>query len=92
MGESNCIVNALIVGLLLNYFIPLMLTPLATPDEVTPPDGAGKLSFKSQFMHLMVHHNQIPLMSALVVGFVIITSIYLGYKLNPMKRLLSLKK
>jgi len=81
----DCILNSLIIGLFLNYMIPRLLTPMATPEEVTPPDGAAKLSFKGQFMHLMVHHNQIPLMSALIVGFYIISSLYLGYKISPMK-------
>jgi hypothetical protein len=87
MGDSNCIVNAILVGVLLNLGLPLLLKPLATPEEIKPPDGAAKLSLKSQFMHMMVHHNQVPFMSSAIIAIMVGLSVYIGYVVDPMKYL-----
>ena len=87
MGESDCIINAIIIGILLNLGLPALLKPLATPEEVKPPNGAASLSLKSQFMHMMVHHNQVPFMSSLIIALMVGLSVYGGYKLQPMKLL-----
>jgi len=87
MGDSNCIVNAILVGVLLNLGLPFLLKPFATPEEVKPPDGAAKLSLKSQFMHMMVHHNQVPFMSSVIIAIMVGLSVYIGYVVDPMKYL-----
>ena len=87
MGDSNCIVNAILVGVLLNLGLPFLLKPLATPEEIKPPDGAAKLSLKSQFMHMMVHHNQVPFMSSVIIAIMVGLSVYIGYVVDPMKYL-----
>ena len=33
----------------------------ATEDEIKPPNGAAKLSFKGQIVHMLVHRAQVPL-------------------------------
>ena len=85
MGEYHCIMNAVFVGILLNLGLPFLLEPFATPEEVKPPNGAAKLSLKSQFMHMMVHHNQVPFMSSVIIAIMVGLSVYLGYKLNPLR-------
>lgn len=90
MGVNSVIVNSIIFGIILNLVLPALLMPIATPDEVTPPDGASKLPLKGQFMHMMVHHHQVKFMSSVIITIIVGLSVYLGYKLNPMKRLLSL--
>lgn len=87
MGDYDCIVNAVIIGILLNLGLPALLKPFATPEEVKPPNGAAKLPLKSQFMHMMVHHNQVPIMSSLIIALMVGLSVYGGYKLQPMKYL-----
>jgi len=87
MGDSNCIVNAVLVGVLLNLGLPFLLKPFATPEEIKPPDGAAKLSLKSQFMHMMVHHNQVPFMSSVIIAIMVGLSVYIGYVVDPMKYL-----
>ena len=47
--------------------------------------GAASLSLKSQFMHMMIHHNQVPFMSSIIIAIIVGLSVYLGYKLDPMK-------
>tara|TARA_Y100000591_G_C21378877_1_gene472503 strand:- start:232 stop:510 length:279 start_codon:yes stop_codon:yes gene_type:complete len=85
MGDSNCIINAVLMGVLLNLGLPLVLEPFATPEEVKPPNGAANLSLKSQFMHMMVHHNQVPFMSSVIIAIIVGLAVYLGYVLDPMK-------
>jgi hypothetical protein len=87
MGESDCILNAILVGVLLNIVLPMVLLQLATPEEIKPPNGAASLPLKSQFMHMMVHHNQVPLMSSIIIAIIVGLSVYGGYKLQPMKLL-----
>ena len=85
MSDVNCIINAVLMGVLLNLGLPLVLKPLATPEEVKPPKGAAGLSLKGQFMHMMVHHNQVPLVSSVIVAIIVGLAVYLGYVLDPMK-------
>ena len=85
--ESRCVLNAIIIGILLNLILPLILKPFATKEEIKPPNGASKLSYKGQFMHMMVHHGQVPLMSSMIIALIVGLSIYLGYILNPTKYL-----
>ena len=85
--EGDCILNAVFMSLVLNLVLSYGLSPLATEDEVTPPQGAKNLPLKSQFMHMLVHHKQVPLMSSLIVGLVTGLAVYLGYKLRPVSRL-----
>ena len=80
MGESNCIQNAVFYGVVLNLALPFLLKPFATSEEVKPPNGPESLSLKGKFMHMMVHHNQVPLISSVIVGLIVGLSVYLGYK------------
>ena len=88
MTKVNCIINSIIMGVILNLGLPLILKPFVSEDEISPPNGASNLSFKSQFMHMMVHHNQIPLMSSIIIVIIVGLSIKLGYILKPIDRLL----
>ena len=81
-----CIMNAIILGILLNISLSIVLSRYATEEEKKPPMGATNLSFKSQFMHMMVHHNQVLLMSSIIVGFIVGLSVWLGYSFNPIEK------
>ena len=85
--ESQCIINAMIIGVILNLVLPVALKPLATPNEIKPPNGASNLSYKGQFMHMMVHHNQIPIMSSLIVALIVGLSIILGHQFKIIENL-----
>ena len=83
--EYKCIINAIIWSIILNIVLPLFATSLASAEEIKPVKGASSLSYKGQFMHMLVHHGQVPLMSSLIVGLIVGLSVYLGYKLNILK-------
>ena len=67
-----------IIGVLVNLVLPLALKPLATPDQIKPPNGAENLSFLDQLMHMFVHHAQVPLTSSIIVAVIVLVSVLLG--------------
>ena len=87
MGESNCIVNAVIIGVIISLVMPRVLLSFADPSEVKKPLSLGNMSMKQKLMHLMAHKSHMPLLSSLIVGSIVALSIYGGYKLQPMKYL-----
>tara|TARA_B100000902_G_scaffold87481_1_gene91545 strand:+ start:75 stop:323 length:249 start_codon:yes stop_codon:yes gene_type:complete len=74
--NTTLILKACIVGIILNLVLPFILKPFATPQEIKPPNGAASLSYKSQFMHMMVHHNQVPFMSSLIITLIVGLSVF----------------
>jgi len=86
-SKSNCVLNAVVMAVVLNLVLPAILRPFATSEEMSPPSGASSLSLKGQFMHMMVHHNQVPLMSSVIVALITGLAVFLGYKLCPVTRL-----
>jgi len=75
----KCVINACIYAVVLNIILPTIVKPYATKEEINPPNGADKLSFKSQLMHMLVHHGQVPLTSSLIIIVIVSLSITLGY-------------
>jgi hypothetical protein len=86
-SKSNCVLNAVVMAVVLNLLLPAILKPFAAPEEIKPPSGAAALSLKGQFMHMMVHHNQVPLMSSFIVALITGLAVFLGYTLCPVTRL-----
>jgi len=85
--EYKCILNAILIGILLNIILPLVVAPFATPEEKMPKKGATSLSPKGQFMHMLVHHGQVPVMSSAIIALIVGLSVYLGYLFKPYERL-----
>ena len=92
MSGINCIFNSMIIGVIINLVLPAILKPIATDEEIKPSNGAASLSLKGQFMHMMIHHNQVPFMSSIIIAIIVGLSVYLGYKLDPMKYIMKIKK
>ena len=82
----KCALDATVVAVLLNVVLSKVLSMFATKDEVKPPHGAAKLSLKGQFMHMMVHHEQVLFMSSFIIGLVVFLAVLLGYYLKPVGR------
>ena len=66
-------------------YLQFIFINFATQEEIKPPKGASQLSVKGQFMHMMVHHGQVPFMSSVIVAIIVGLSFYLGYLLKPTK-------
>jgi len=66
--KKNLFLKTAVIGLILNIILSLTLSQFATNEEINPPNGASKLSFKSQIMHMLVHHKQVILSSSLIVA------------------------
>tara|TARA_B100001175_G_scaffold315495_2_gene327159 strand:+ start:5553 stop:5804 length:252 start_codon:yes stop_codon:yes gene_type:complete len=71
---------AAIVGILLNIILSYSFFPLATKEEIKPPNGAENLTFKSQIIHMLVHHKQVMFTSSLIVGLLVGLSCFLSLK------------
>jgi len=65
-----------LVAILLNLLLPMLFRPLATASEIKPPTGAKNLPFKGQIMHMLVHHNQVPLTSSIIIAVIVAASVY----------------
>ena len=79
------VVHAVLVGVAINLVLPQVLKPFATEEEVKPPNGAENLPFKSQLMHMFVHHAQVPVSSSIIIAVIVSLSVVLGKMLGKMK-------
>ena len=78
MSKLNFSVKCAFIGVVLNVVLSKLLSHFASDTERNPPIGAGALSYKEQFMHMMVHHDQVLCMSSFIVGLVVFLSICLA--------------
>ena len=92
MGEVYCIVNAIVFGVVLNIVLPMVVTPFATEEEKMPKGGAVSLDPKGQFMHMLVHHGQVPVVSSLIIALMVGLAVFLGYQMKPVEKIMSLMK
>ena len=76
------------IAILINVVLSMLLSHFATNEEIKPPNGAAALSFKGQFMHMMVHHKQVLFMSSLIVGIVVFLSVYLAKSVKHFDKLM----
>tara|TARA_B000000557_G_C20690507_1_gene407132 strand:+ start:27 stop:287 length:261 start_codon:yes stop_codon:yes gene_type:complete len=84
MSGYKCVLNIVFFSVVLNLVLPMIVSPLATPQEKNPPKSAISLSPKGQFMHMLVHHNQVPFVSSLIVALIVALSVMLGCKFKPL--------
>ena len=73
--------KASFIGVVLNIVLALALSPFASKEEVKPPNGAAKLSFKSQVIHMLVHHGQVLFTSSLIVAVLVGLSVCIAQKI-----------
>ena len=74
------IINSVIYAILLNIIVSMIFSHFATPEEIKPPNGAHMLTYKGQFMHMFSHHNQVLLISSLIVAIVVYMATSLAVK------------
>ena len=91
MSEYNCIINAMIIGVLIALTMPHILLMFTDPNKVKQPLQMDHLSEKDKLMHLMAHKSKMPLLSSLIVAFIVGLSVYLGYQLKPYNKLMGKK-
>ena len=72
---------SIFIAIILNIILPIILKPFATSEEIKPTNGANNLSFKGQFMHMMVHHNQVILTSSIIIAIIVGLSMLIGIKI-----------
>jgi di/tricarboxylate transporter len=70
---------SVVIGVVLNLVLPAVLKPFATPEQISPPNGAVNLPFFDQLMHMFVHHAQVPVTSSIIVAVIVALSVVLGH-------------
>ena len=68
---------AVMIAVVINLVLPFIARPFASAEEIKPPNGAGNLSFKSQLMHMLVHHAQVPISSSVIIAAIVASSLVL---------------
>ena len=79
--NNKLLIRAVGIAVVLNIVLPMIFTQFATPEEISPPNGAASLSLKGQFMHMMVHHNQVMLSSSVIIALIVGLSVFGAEKL-----------
>ena len=83
----SCVIDSItatIIAIILNIVLSKLLSMFATKNEISPPNGAASLSLKGQFMHMMVHHEQVLFMSSFIVGLVVFLSVFITQLVKSM--------
>jgi len=70
-----------VVGVIINVVLPMVVKPFATPEQIKPPNGADKLPFVDQLMHMFVHHAQVPVSSSVIIAVIVLLALVLGKQL-----------
>tara|TARA_B100001094_G_C18024611_1_gene716930 strand:- start:418 stop:663 length:246 start_codon:yes stop_codon:yes gene_type:complete len=81
MDKKTLFLKAAFIGVVLNIVLSLALSPFATKEEIKPPNGAANLSFKSQIIHMLVHHKQVILTSSLIVALLVGISCWIACRM-----------
>jgi len=82
MDKKTLFLKAAAIGVVLNILLSFAFSPFATKEEIKPPNGdASKLSFKSQIMHMLVHHKQVILTSSLIVALLVGISCWIACRM-----------
>ena len=84
---SNAINCTIFIAVVINLILPMLLKPLASKEEVKPPNGAHNLPFKSQLMHMFVHHAQVPVSSSIIIAVIVGLSLVICKGMCKNKRL-----
>ena len=79
--DKTLFLKAAVIGVLLNVVLAYTLSPFATKEEVKPPNGASNLPFKSQIMHMLVHHKQVIISSSLIVALLVGISCWIACRI-----------
>ena len=80
---NNKYIYPIAVGVAINLILPMVVKPFATPEEIKPPTSNAKdLPFKSQLVHMMVHHAQVPVSSSIIIATIVGLSVFVGGKLS----------
>ena len=51
--DKTLFLKTAVIGVLLNVVLAYALSPLASKEEIKPPNGASNLPFKSQIMPMI---------------------------------------
>ena len=68
------------IAVAINIVLPRIVKHFASDKEIKP-DNPKNLTFKEKIVHILVHHDQLPISSSLVVAIIFLLSIYIAKKI-----------
>ena len=74
-GRRTFLISMIIFSVTINLLISYAFRPLVNNDEKNPPEGIQKLSVKSQIMNRLYQNTQIPIVSNIILGIVVMISV-----------------
>ena len=69
--NMNLIGQAVIIGITINLVITYALKHVATPNQISPPNGASSLPFFDQLIHMFVTIERPPLTSSNLMVYIV---------------------
>ena len=81
----NIASNTVFIAILLNIVLPMIVSPFANAEQIKPSMGAENLNFFDQIIHMLVHHNQVPITSSLIIALIVGLSIYGAFFIYKIK-------
>lgn len=82
---NKLLINSVIYALILNVVVSFAFDFIATENEKKPKNGADKLTFKEQIIHMFVHHKQVIFASSIIIAAVVGLSIGFAQKIPIIK-------
>lgn len=73
------LISTILAAVALNLFLPFVLKMVATRKQLSPSDSMEKMNLWDKVMHMLVHHNNSPVASSIVVAIVVAASVFLGH-------------
>ena len=77
MYIDSLLINLIIISIVINILFSKLVSNFASSNEINPPNGADKLNFKEQIVHMLVHHSHVPLSSSVLISLIIYLSYYI---------------
>ena len=76
LNTNVSVTLAVFIAVVINLVLPFVASKIATPKQISPPNGAAKLGPIDQIMHMFVHHNQVMVTSSLIIIIIVTLSVY----------------
>jgi hypothetical protein len=70
--------KVIIITIILNLILPFIFKYFANRNEMNPPKGIEKLSYKGQFMNMMYNKNRTKIVNIIYIIIIIILSLELS--------------
>ena len=83
-SDLRIILLSALIAVIINVTLALSLSMVATEKQKKPPKGASELGYVDQFMHMLVHHKQVLLVSSIIIAIVASLSTMAAFRISAL--------